>query len=101
MNSFKPYKITPVSQALDGSNHALALPQTARSGDVIRVVVSGTATARVYADKTAAAATGSIANGVLMLANSVETFSLDEGVTHIGIDGAAGSTVEVNMGVGL
>lgn len=39
MRPFKPYKeLAPVSQALDGDSHALALPQIARSGDVIRVI---------------------------------------------------------------
>lgn len=99
MNSFKPYKLPTVSQVLDGSSRALALPQPARSGDVIKVVVSGTAVA--FLKQGDSSVTASTSTDMPQLANSVETYDLDTGTTHIGVNGASGSTVYVTMGVGM
>lgn len=101
MRPFKPYiALAPVSQALDGNSHALTLPQIARSGDVIRVVVSGTATAAIKYG-TSSSATASAATDMLMLANSIELFELEPGTSHIAVNGASGSTVQITMGTGI
>ena len=95
MNNFKPYiAYAPLSQELDGSSHALALPQQARSGDAVRIVVAGTSNATIWFGDSSATAQ------MTMLSNSIESFALDEGVTHVVVDGSAGSTVEVTMGIG-
>lgn len=99
MKSFKPYQFAPVSQALDGNSHALALPFPARSDDVIRVVVSGTSVAAIKAGDSSVTAADT--TDMLLLANSVELFTLEPGVTHVAVDGAAGSTVQITMGTGI
>lgn len=99
MKAFKPYQYAPVSQALDGSSHALALPIPSRSNDVIRVVVSGTAVAAIKAGASTITASSTV--DMLLLANSVELFTLDDGVTHIAVNGASGSTVQITMGTGI
>lgn len=96
---FKPYEFAPLAVTLDGSTKLVVLPQIARSDDTVRIVVAGTATARVKRGNSTAV-TGSVANGSIMLANSVEVFTLDTGNTHFAISGAAGSTVEIEMGTG-
>lgn len=99
IQAFKPYYSATLSQALDGNSNRVALPQPARSGDVIRVVVSGTSVAAIK--QGGSSVTASDASDMVMLANSVEIFALDTGTTHIAIDGAAGSTVYVTMGTGI
>lgn len=102
MNSFKPYRsLAPQAITLDGSTQIAALPQMARSGDTVRIVVSGTSTARVQPGKTSQEASSTVSTGSLMLANSVETFSLDEGISYVAVSGTAGSSVEIQMGTGL
>lgn len=99
MNSFKPYKISTKNQALDGNSHAIALPQVARSGDVIKVVVIGTEAAFIKTGSSTV--TASTSTDMPQLAGSVETYSLDDGTSHIAVNGSAGSTVYITMGVGL
>lgn len=101
MRPFKPYiALAPVSQALDGNSHALTLPQIARSGDVVRVLVSGTSVASLKFG-TSSSVTSSDTTDMLMLANSVELFELEPGTSHIAVDGASGSTVQITMGIGV
>jgi hypothetical protein len=102
MNTFKPYKdLAPAAITLDGTTQVAQLPKVAGSGDVIRVVVAGTATARVQPGTSPNGASGTVSNGALMIANSVETFTLDPQVSHVAVSGSAGSTVEIQMGTGL
>lgn len=97
---FKPYsEYNTLSQALDGNSNRVTLPQMARSGDVIRVAVKGTEAAAIKAG--GSTVTASDTADMILLANSVEVFSLDTGVTHVAIDGAAGSTVYITMGTGI
>lgn len=96
---FKPYNLATKSQALDGNSNRVELPQMARSGDVIRVAVVGTEKASIKAG--GATVTSSDTTDMILIANSVEVFTLDEGVTHVAIDGTAGSTVYITMGTGI
>ena len=99
VQAFKPYKLATKSQVLDGNSNRVELPQVARSGDKIRVVNSGTAICSL--NQGGSTITSSDTTDMVMLANSVEVFSLDDGVTHIAIDGASGSTVYITMGTGI
>jgi hypothetical protein len=99
MNSFKPYKLDTKKVTLSGASQRIELPQPARSGDVIKVSNIGTATAFLRnGDSTITAST---TVDMPQLANSVETYSLDQGDTHVAINGVAGSDVYVTQGVGL
>lgn len=99
INAFKAYKYPTQNVVLDGSVKTITLPIPARSNDAIKIGVSGTAAAFIETGKPAASASTSTSQ--FFLPNSVEVQTLDEGDTTVSINGAAGSTVYITMGVGL
>lgn len=98
INAFKPYDFDTLKSTLDGSSNRVALPQPARSNDVVKVANIGTSAAFTKIGGSAVAATTS---SMPVLANSVEVFTLNAGDTHVAIIGAAGSDVYVTMGTGI
>lgn len=102
MNTFKPYRgLAPLAVTLNGTTQVVQLGQVARSNDAIRVIVSGATQPRIQPGTDSSEASSTISNGSLMLANSVETFTLDEGISHIAVSGDAGSSLEIHLGTGF
>lgn len=97
---FKPYHLPTKNVTLSGSSQLIELPQPARSGDVIKVVVNGSDAAFIEQGDSAVAA--STTTSMPQLGTHTETYELDTDTTHIAINGAAGSTVVyVTMGTGI
>lgn len=99
ISAFKPYYFATGSVTLSGASQRVTLPQPARTGDVIKVLVSGSDAAFIKQGDSSVTAAGT---DMPQLGNSCELYSLDVGVTDIAIYGANGTTVVyVTMGTGL
>jgi len=92
---------TPAAQtalAVTAAVQQITLPSAPSEGGTIRVVVDGT---QNIAWSYGVSASLNLSNGVHMLANTVETFSVPGGITQLSVIAAAtGSTVRVMVGDG-
>ncbi|CAB3782101.1 hypothetical protein [Paraburkholderia fynbosensis] len=92
---------TPAAQAqiaVTTSVQQINLPAVPVQGGTMRMVVDGSAN---IAWSYGVSASLSMTNGVPMLANTIETFTVPDGVTQLSVIGAAaGSTLRIVVGDG-
>lgn len=91
-------EVPPASLAVTTTSQTLAIPRAGVGTQSLRIVVNGTAP--IYF-KMVKNSTDTVTNttGVLMLANTIETFNVQNDITYIAlIADATGSTVQISIG---
>lgn len=87
-----------VSLAVTAAVQQITIPPVPAEGGTMRIVVSGT---QEIAWSYGVSSGLSLSNGVAMLANTIESFSIPGGVTQLSVVAAAtGSTIRVHVGDG-